>query len=260
MEAESRFRAKLVRRGSHDVWTGARGAGGTGLVRIDGKLHTVQRAAWEFAHGRLPPGSRVMSCEAERACARVDHLRLDEASGDPPRDHGPAPPPRRRLGSGSKREVGPGVWQLMVSDGPGRSGRPRRRTMRVHGSEAHADEVLEAFAETAIAPSRMGDLRVRELLDRYLSWIDDDVTSDERTRLRHLADDVIDPGVGSHFAALLKDSDVIELLDHLRDAGATSAELRELRQFISGAYRWARNNGWTSLNPTADVGLREVGR
>lgn len=84
-----------------------------------------------------------------------------------PSDVDPAPPPRRRRGSGSKREVGPGVWQLMVSDGAGRSGRPRRRTMRVHGPEALADEVLKAFAETAIAPSRLGDLRVRELIDRY---------------------------------------------------------------------------------------------
>jgi hypothetical protein len=258
MDAESRFRAKLVRRGNHDVWTGARGASGTGLVRIDGKLRTVQRAAWEFAYGPLPTRARVMSCEVERACARVAHLRL-EPFGNPPSEDDAAPAPRRPRGSGSKREVSPGVWHLMVSDGPGRSGRPRRRTMRVHGSETQADEVLKAFAETAIAPSRMGDLRVRELIDRYLSWIDD-VDSVELTRLRHLADNVIDPGVGRHFAALLKDTDIIELLDHRRDAGATSGELRELRQLVSGAYRWVRNKGWTSLNPTADVGFREVGR
>lgn len=163
MDAEARFRAKLQRRGGHDVWTGALGATGTGLVRIDGKLRTVQRAAWEFAHGPLPTGARVLSCEAERACARIEHLRLAPSRVAAPANDVAPPPRRRRRGSGSKREVSSDVWQLMVSDGPGRSGRLRRRTMRVHGSEADAEEMLDALAETAIAPTRLGDMRVREL-------------------------------------------------------------------------------------------------
>lgn len=130
--------------------------------------------------------------------------------------------------------------------------------MRVHGCEALADEVLKAFAETAIAPSRMGDLRVRELIDRYLSWIDDDVTPEERARLRHLADDAVDPAVGSRFAALLNAADIVGLLERRRGGGVTSGELRQLHQLLAGAYRWARDNRWTSLNPTDDVALRDI--
>ncbi|HVM54303.1 MAG TPA: hypothetical protein VM262_14010, partial [Acidimicrobiales bacterium] len=59
---EERFRAKVKRRGGHEVWTGSRDSRGVGMVRIDGKLRTVQRATWEFAHGPLPAGVRVNTC------------------------------------------------------------------------------------------------------------------------------------------------------------------------------------------------------
>lgn len=259
MDPETRFRAKLQRRDGHDVWTGARGATGTGLVRIDGKLKTVQRAAWEFSNGPIPPGSRVLSCEVERACARVDHLRLEPSTGLAP-GKDTTPPPRRPRGSGSKRQVRPDVWQLVVSDGPGRSGRPRRRTMRVHGSEAAAEEMLDTFAGTAIARSRLGDMRVRELIDRYLRWVDDDIDAEERTQLHRLADDVIEPRVGRHFAALLDGAAVTQLLEHARGDGSIPQELRDLHQLLHGAYRWAGDNGWTSVDPTADVALRDIMR
>lgn len=130
--------------------------------------------------------------------------------------------------------------------------------MRMHGSEAEAEEMLDTFAETAIAPSRLGDMRVRELIDRYLRWVDD-IDAEERTRLHRLAQDVIEPAVGRHFAALLDAAAVTELLEHAR-GGASPQELRELHQLIHGAYRWARDNGWSSVDPTADVALRDIMR
>ena len=69
--ADERFRAKVGRRDGHEVWTGSVDARGVGMVRIDGKLRTVQRAAWEFAYGPLPHGARVNSCAVERACASI---------------------------------------------------------------------------------------------------------------------------------------------------------------------------------------------
>ncbi|HEX9969573.1 MAG TPA: HNH endonuclease [Acidimicrobiales bacterium] len=43
---------------------------------MDGRLRTVQRAAWEFAQGPLASGERVLACPDEKACVRIDHLRL----------------------------------------------------------------------------------------------------------------------------------------------------------------------------------------
>ncbi|MGH9225572.1 MAG: hypothetical protein ACRD2W_17705, partial [Acidimicrobiales bacterium] len=63
------------------------------------------------------------------------------------------------------------MWRLTVSDGTTPDGRQHRRSVTVYGHEAHAAEVLADLAETTRGPSRLGDLRVRELLDRYLSWL-----------------------------------------------------------------------------------------
>ena len=61
------------------------------MVRINGKLRTVQRAAWEFAHGALPAGVRVNS------------------------------------GAGSVPELHRGAWQLAITDGSTPDGRSQRR-------------------------------------------------------------------------------------------------------------------------------------
>ena len=90
---------------------------------------------------------------------RLDHLRLA-----PKRQ--PAHASRRRRGTGSMREVRPGVWRLTVSDGPGSDGHPRRRHRMVHGDEHDALEDLALLAETTNEPTRLADLRVRELVDR----------------------------------------------------------------------------------------------
>src|SRR5688572_28325401 len=118
--AEERFRAKVERRGGHDVWTGSRDERGVGMVRIDGKLRTVQRAAWEFAHGPLEPVVRVNTCAVERACVTVALLSLSPRAATPP-----TTARRRRRGTGSLREVRPNVWEIAITDGSS-SGRARR--------------------------------------------------------------------------------------------------------------------------------------
>ena len=184
--AEERFRAKVEERGDHDVWTGATDASGTGLVRIDGRLRTVQRAAWEFAHGPLAAGERVQACREHKACVRLGHLRLVAPAADRT---------RRRRGSGSLREVQPGVWRLAVSDGPGQGGEARRRFRTVRGTRQDADETLQLFSETTNHPTSLGDLRVRELLDRYVAWLDEA----DAVPARRIADTLIEPHIGREF-------------------------------------------------------------
>src|SRR3954470_9758803 len=104
--AEERFRAKVVRRDGHEVWMGSADHRGVGMVRIDGKLRTVQRAAWEFAYGPLPDGARVNTCAGERACVRIDHLSVTPAAGTRQPSFSGA---RRPKGSGSVRQLRPGV-------------------------------------------------------------------------------------------------------------------------------------------------------
>ena len=64
LAAGERFRTKVARGADHDLRTGAQTASGTGVVRINGALTTVQRAAWEFANGLLRLA--LASCRARR--------------------------------------------------------------------------------------------------------------------------------------------------------------------------------------------------
>ena len=251
--SEERFRAKVRQHGSHEVWFGARDARGTGLVRIDGSLRTVQRAAWEFAHGPVPPGARVLACPDERACVQLGHLRLD-------RPQKTTAPPRRQRRTGSKREVKPGVWELAVSLGTGPDGRTRRRYRTINGCEDDADQALTNLVETTFGPTRLGDLRVRELLDRYLTWLDDGTATAPIESYRKIADTVIEPVCGRQFAALLDTADVDVLLRTAHKGGASPQELKEILALLAETYRWARGRRWTTRNPTADTRVRDIVR
>lgn len=243
----------MRQQGSHALWTGARDARGTGLVRIDGSLRTVQRAAWEFAHGPLPPRARVLACREERACVRLDHLRVDR-----PQPMTKPASPRRERGSGSKREVRSGVWELAVSLGPGPSGRTRRRYRTVDGTEDDADQALADLAETAHGPSRLGDLRVRELIDRYLTWLDDGTGTAPVGSYRKIADEVVEPALGRQFAVLIDTADVDGLLRAAHQDGASRQELTDVLALLAQAYRWARGRQWTTRNPTTDIRIRDI--
>ena len=253
--SEERFRAKVRQQGDHEVWSGVRDARGTGLVRIDGSLRTVQRAAWEFAHGPLPPRTRVLACPDQRAGVRLDHLRLDRPQTVPR-----AASLRRERGTGSKREVKPGLWELAVSLGAGPGGRTRRRYRTVNGSEDDADQALADLVETAHGPTRLGDLQVRELIDRYITWLDDGTATAPTESYRKIADTVIEPVCGRQFAALLDTADVDVLLRTAHKGGASPQELKEILALLAATYRWARGRRWTTRNPTADTRVRDIVR
>lgn len=246
--AEERFRAKLERLGDHEVWTGAVDASGTGLVRIDGTLRTVQRAAWEFTHGPIAPDRRVRACPGDKKCVRIEHLRVLGSEGEG------ATGRRRRRGSGSLREVHPGTWQLVVSDPPGQYGRTRRRYRTVHGTHRDAEQALRLLVESTESPVRLGDLRVRELLDRYLEWLDDAEAASARTLVERL----IEPHLGRHHAVLLDVGAVHDLLRRLHDEGAGRSQLSQVLALLAAAYRWARNQRWTTVDPTTDVDVRDI--
>jgi hypothetical protein len=71
-----RFEAKVDRSGEHHVWLGSKKADGTGTFKVDGKVVTAQRMAWELANGPLAEGDGVKPCADTKSCVRVDHLSL----------------------------------------------------------------------------------------------------------------------------------------------------------------------------------------
>lgn len=152
------------------------------------------------------------------------------------------------------REVRPGTWQLVVTDPPGQYGRTRRRYHTVHGTLRDAEQALRLLAESTETPTRMGDLRVRELLDRYLDWLDDG----EAASARPLAERHIEPHLGRHHAVLVDADAVHDLLRRLHDEGVGMTQLTQVLALLAGTYRWARNQRWTDVDPTGDVELRDL--
>jgi hypothetical protein len=168
----TRFEAKVDRSGVHHHWTGARLADGSGQLRVNGKLTTARRVAWELAHGPLSPEARVMACPSDPACVHVDHLSLHGAS---PAEV--ARPSRQRAprGSGTKRQVRPGVWKLTVTAGRWDDGSPRRvhRTVRAATSSEAASTLADFAAEVRGAPLPEArsdrDITVDEAVERFLA-------------------------------------------------------------------------------------------
>ena len=156
------------------------------------------------------------------------------------------------------REVRPGVWELAVSYGLGPGGRTRRRYRTISGSEDDADQALGDLTETAHGPTRLGDLRVRELLDRYLTWLDDGSGTAPVENYRKIVDTAIEPVCGRHFAALLDTADIDGLLRTAHQGGASPQELKEILGLLAETYRWARGRRWTTRNPTAATRVRDI--
>ncbi len=150
------------------------------------------------------------------------------------------------------------MWELAVSLGPGPDGRTRRRYRTILGDEGDANQALADLAETAHGPSRLGDLRVPELLDRYLTWLDDGSGAAPIESHRRIADTVIEPAFGRQFAALLDTADIDGLLRAAHQDGASRQELTEILALLAQTYRWARGRQWTTRNPTTDIRIRDI--
>lgn len=55
-------------------WLGAKTAGGYGLINVNGRHTTAQRAAYEAVHGPQPAHLVIDHLCRNRSCVRVDHL------------------------------------------------------------------------------------------------------------------------------------------------------------------------------------------
>ena len=105
----SRFEHSVDRTGEHHLWKGAVDtARRTGRLKVEGKTLTAHRVAWELKHGPIEKGMRVLACRDEPLCVRIEHLRIDGSATS-------KPGVRNRKGSGSMREVRPGVWRLSAT-------------------------------------------------------------------------------------------------------------------------------------------------
>jgi hypothetical protein len=130
-----------------------------------------------------------------------------------------------------------------------------RRYRTVHGDERSAARELEALAAQVVRRD-LGDLRVRELLDRYVH-ANHQRHSPAEKRDRQIVDELNQTGVGNDLAAFVTSSDVMAVLNSAHRHGG-AAQARNTLGLIRDTYRWAKRQGWIARNPTRGVTLRTV--
>jgi hypothetical protein len=240
-----RLSNRTDRVGGHARWTGAAGADGTPQIRIKGRLTTVRRVVWEQAHGPLPPGATVAACPDEPRCILLEHLALGRKRRSA--THPPMPESRRRgrRGSGSMRQLRPGVWELAVST----SGIRRYRT--VHGTESEATSLLTVFA--AEATGRFDDTET--LVIAYLAHLEQNRSPTTLRRYRQLWRQWLSPALGASSPDELTRRSLQETLAAMAEARQSRSSIHQAAVLLSGSLAWAKRNGHLYANPALGLPL-----
>jgi integrase len=257
----TRFEAKVDRSGEHHAWTGACLADGSGQLRVNGKLTTARRVAWELAHDSLPAGARVFGCPADPACVRVDHLSL--RGGQPSADPQPAKK-RAPRGSGTKRQVRRGVWKLTVTAGRWADGSPRRvhRTVRA-GTDAEASAALADFAADVrgapLPDGREGrDITVDEAVERFLvEHLVGEKGREESTvaHYRSVHGRWFSPEIGRRRLRDIDEATIDRLFGRMRKAGLSASRMNDARSLYAPLFRWAKRRRIVARSPMAEFEL-----
>jgi len=248
-----RFEEKVDRTGEHHLWLGATNPDrGTGRLKVAGRNMTAHRVAWEIEHGEAPPGTKVLPCRVEPRCVRPDHLTVEHTTSGAVQ--------RSARGGGSKREVGPGTWELAASAGIGSDGKPKRVFRRVTGTKQEAARALAALVaevgDGRDVPDRsQKGVTVKQLLDGYLDHLRDHKGRRHSTLVRYggLAERWIAPHLGSRVADRVLPDDVERALGVMRAAGQSQSSIHQTFTLLNGTFKWARRNRVISRNPMIEA-------
>jgi hypothetical protein len=236
----ARFDAMVQRRSTHHLWLGATDRNRVPQIRVDGRLTTARRVAWELERGPLPHGARIRGCAIDAPCVRVNHLTVIDSQQRRPRL-------RRRRGEGSVREVRPGVWQVAVTIATGDRtfhtivgdhGDAERELARLASNHGHAPTTLDALVAVHLA--HMSDAgRSPSTLRRYEQlW---------RTWLA--------PSLGAIAPDELHHAEIAHALTAMHNAGQSQRSIHQAAIVLNTTYAWARQQQLTQANPVLGTEL-----
>ena len=256
------FERKVDRSGDHHFWLGAKDPErGTGRAKVNGKVTTAHRAAWELANGPLPRGSRVMPCPEQPACVRLEHLSIMTGNGPGAE---PARPGRGRKGAGTMTQVGPQTWKLTVTVGEYTDGRRRRVSRRVHVPDANAAArelavfVAEAQGQALVVQHDLKDLTMNEAVDLFLT----EYLSGEKGREDQTVEDYRElhwrwfaPHIGGSRVRDVNEAILDKLFGRMRRSGLSRSRLNHAKSLYAPFFRWAKRRGIITRNPMLEFQL-----
>jgi len=267
-DLRTRFERYVDRSGEHHLWTGAvDSVRGTGRMKVDGRVVTAHRLAWELANGPLPDGVRVLACRDVPSCVRLDHLATDvdvtDTSALRTRREPARPRSRARKGTGSVQQVRPGVWKLTVT-GSHADGSPRR----VYGT-AYVDTEAEARVELARLVTEVNDTDRTVRVEARRTNLDDAVHRylyehllDEMGRDQRTVDDYwklhkkwFSPKLGQRLVRDLTRPMFDQRFGAMRREGKSRSRMNQARSLYVPFFRWAVSNGITTRHPLTNYEL-----
>jgi len=256
----TRFERLVDRTGEHHLWLGSVNPDrGTGRIKVDKVEMTAHRVAWELVHGALLPKQRVLTCTANPACVRVDHLRTEGDAKDQSR-----PRPRARKGAGSMRLVRPGTWELRLTSGRWKNGRPRSLTRTVPAKNKTAaaallEEFVTEMSDAHLPESQdLRDITMDDGVDRFL----DEYLASEKGRAektindyRYLHQRWFSPTIGGQQVKRIDNAEMDRLFGTMRQAGLSASRLNQAKSLYVPFFRWAKRRGMTTRNPMTEFQL-----
>jgi hypothetical protein len=235
-----RFEALVDRSGPHEVWRGAADRNGVPQMRVEGRLTTARRAAWELERGPLPQGVRIRGCAGAPRCVRVDHLTLTESRS-------PRPRTRRLRGSGSIREVRLGVWQLTVTTASG-----DRAFRTITGDHADAErELARLAAQYGHAPTTLDSLIVMH----HAHLNDAGRSRATLRRYQQLWRTWLAPSLGTIAPNDLRPADVEHTLARMHHAERSARSIHQAAVVLNTALAWACEQHLVHSNPVVGCNL-----
>jgi len=246
------FLSKVDQSGQHHLWTGAKKSNGTGQIRINGKLMTAPRAAWERAHGPLPDAVKVLGCPDVNACVRLDHLSVTKAAGVGRKKA------RALRGAGSKRKIRPGVWRLEVTAGTNNDGTIRRESKNVvvSNSDEAAAELARFVVSVRNAPSAP-NREVRKMsVDQAMEVFLVEHLLGEKGRegktvgdYRRIHEKWFSPHIGSRLVRQVEPDAIDKIFGRIRRAGLSRSRMNQAKSLYAPFFRWAVSRRMTSVSP-----------
>jgi integrase len=162
------------------------------------------------------------------------------------------------MARGSKVQRSPGVWDVYVSAGKDpATGKRRRLTRRVYGSEREADKALTALLHESDTGKFGGSLAsVATVIERWWEIHADRLSPTTAARYRQIIDQHLLPRWGDHRVNALDVSEVSLWLQALqRQPSAKTgrplapASVRQIRAVFRRALKAAVQWGWIDQNP-----------
>lgn len=248
---KKRFEKSVDRSGEHHVWQGGKNpARGTGRIKVDKKDATAHRVAWELAYGPLPEATKVNTCPDEPLCVRLDHLSVNEVTGQKG--------PRGLRGAGSKRKLRPGVWRLEVTAGRNSDGTVRRESKRVvvsSSDEAAAElaRFVAAVRDSPAAPNReVRKLNVDEAMELFLvEHLLGEKGREGKTvgDYRRIHEKWFSPHIGTRLVRQVEPEAIDKIFGRMRKAGLSRSRMNQAKSLYAPFFRWAVSRRMASVSP-----------